>query len=214
MRLLAVLVVAAVAGSVALAAGAGQPRKVIKPTVQARAKAISLHRSDLPGSNWTSSPSAPSRSSTPSCPYYNPDQSDLTENGDVDSPTFHRSDGSDVETSVSIFVSAAQAKTAFDRVVKPAFSRCVADLLRKSAKPGSLTVVSTRTLAFPRFGHKTGAFRISLIVVSGTQKVPVLLDIVGVNKGKVDVAFFFTGVGKGFTPAFERQIVGRVAARI
>ena len=211
MRLLAVLAVAVFAATAAAATGGTEPKKEIKPAVQARARAISLHRSDLPGSNWTSSPPSPSGRPEPDCSYFRPDQSDLTENGDVDSPTFHHPDGSQVETSVGIFVSSAQAKTAYGRLVQPAFPRCVADILRKT---GGITVRSTGTLAFPRFGDRSAAFRISLLVKSGNQKVPVVLDVVAVNEGKVDVGFFFTGVGTRFTPAFERLIVRRVTARI
>ena len=213
MKLLAAVLLAALAGTLVGVAVAGQPKKDIKPAVQARAKKISLRMTDLPGSGWTSKPSSPSTGETPSCPYYNPDQSDLTENGDVDSPTFTRPDGSEAESSTGIFVTAAQAKTAYSRVVGPGLPRCVADLLRK-ASGGKVTVLSTSKLAFPRFGDRTDAYRASLVVKAGTQRVPVKLDLVALNKGAVDVAFFFTGLGNGFTPAFERHVVARVASRI
>ena len=213
MRLAVALTALAAAGALAGVAVAGQPKKEIKPAVQARAKTISLRVADLAGSGWTPSPSSPNRGSTPTCPYYNPDQSDLTENGDLDSPIFKALDGSEAQSSVGIFVSAAEAKTAYARVVRPGLPRCVADLLRRSGG-GSIAVVSTSKLAFPHIGDRTAAYRTSLVVTSGKQKVPVKLDLVALNKGAVDVAFFFTGVGNGFSRAFESRAVIRVASRI
>jgi hypothetical protein len=48
---------------VALAAPAKEPKKVIKPAVQARAKRISVQLRDLPGFGWKAEPSQSDRSS-------------------------------------------------------------------------------------------------------------------------------------------------------
>src|SRR5690348_14498488 len=115
MRLLAVLGMLAAVAAVAVAAPAKEPRKAIKPAVQARAKSIAVHLRDLPGFGWKSEPSQADRSS-PHCSYYDPDQSKLTENGDYTSPDFTRADGLYASSSIGIFVSARQAQAAYSLV--------------------------------------------------------------------------------------------------
>src|SRR5579859_6833685 len=131
MRLLAVLGIFAVVAGVAVAAPAKEPKKVIKPVVQARAKRISVQLRDLPGFGWKSEPSQADRSS-PHCSYYDPDQSKLTENADYTSPDFTRPDGLYVSSSVGIFVSAKQGQAAYGLVVKPDLPRCLGQILATS----------------------------------------------------------------------------------
>jgi hypothetical protein len=118
-----------------------------------------------------------------------------------------------VSSTVGIFVSSAQAATAYKRVVQPALPRCVAQLLAKSSG-GKITVRSTGTLAFPSYGARSAAFRISVTYKTGKTSVPVIVDVVAVNRGKADVAFFFTATGKPFSAQFEQHVVGRVAGRV
>src|SRR5438105_11999242 len=84
--LLAAGVVSLTVVAVATAAK-GDPKKVIVPAVQAKAKAINVRLSDLPASGWRARKASTS-TSNPRCSSYNPDQSDLTENGDAHSPEF------------------------------------------------------------------------------------------------------------------------------
>src|SRR5207245_1105693 len=67
----------------ALAAG-GQPKHAFTPAGQAVAKKIVLVRADLPG--FTAKASTSNTGTTPSCPGFKPDQSDLTEIGRAESP--------------------------------------------------------------------------------------------------------------------------------
>ena len=215
MGALAVLGAFAGVAAVAVAAPAPskEPRKVIKPAVQARAKRIALQIRDLPGSGWKSTPSRPNQTS-PHCSYYNPDQSKLTENGDYTSPDFTKPNGTYVSSSVGIFVSAAQAKTAYAAVVRPELPRCLGEVVAKSQKPGQVKVSSAAALAFPAYGDKSAAYRVVFFVRSGKNLVPATVDLVAINKGAVDAAVFFGSVGAVLPALFERQIVARVAARI
>jgi len=43
--------------------------------------------------------------------------------------------------------------------------------------------------------------------------IKVYLDVVTMNRGKVDVALFFAGIGGSFSTAFERGVATRIAAR-
>jgi hypothetical protein len=211
-RLPIVIVLLLAVAGVAVAASAKEPKKAIKPAVQAQAKAINIQRGDLPGKGWKSSPPSPKKGDTPTCSFYDPDQSDLTENGDADSRTFSSPDGSEVSSTVGIFVSASQGATAYKRVVQPDLPRCLAQLLVKSGN-GKIAVRSSAPLGIPKYGDQSAAFRVSVTVKSGNTKVPVIVDIVAVNRGKADIAFFFTANRTPWSARFEQHVVGRVAAR-
>ena len=213
MRLLAVLGIFAVAAGVAVAAPAKEPKKVIKPAVQARARHISVQLRDLPGFGWKAEPSQSDRSS-PHCSYYDPDQSKLTENGDYTSPDFTRADGLYVSSSVGIFVSGKQAQTAYGLVVRPDLPRCLGQIVARSGKPGHITVHSAGPLKFPRYGDRSAAFRVVFLVKSAQAPVPATIDLVAVNQGAVDVAVIFGAAGQPVPSSFERKIVAAVAARI
>jgi hypothetical protein len=213
-RLLAlfVLCVAGTAGA-AVAAGGKEPKKAIKPAVQARAKRIAVGLRDLPGFGWKAQPSQSDRSS-PRCSYYKPDQSSLTENGDYTSPDFTRSDGLYVSSSVGIFVSAKQAQQSFGLVVRPELPRCLGESVVRSGAPGHITLRSAGKLAFPRLRDRSQAYRVVFAVKSGNQQVPATIDLVAINKGAVNVAVFFSSAGLPVPASFERKIAGAVAARM
>lgn len=208
----AVGILVAVAATAAASTGK-EPRKVILPAVQARAKHIAVHLDDLPGFGWKSEPSQEDRSS-PHCSYYDPDQSRLTENGDYTSPDFTRADGIYVSSSVGIFVSAGQARTAYSLVVRPELPRCLGEVVAKSGKPGRITVQSAGKLAFPGYGDRSAAFRVAFLVKTATTPVAATIDLIAINKGTVDAAVFFGSAGAPVPPKFERKIVGAVAARM
>jgi hypothetical protein len=213
MRLGAVLVAALVAAAVATAASPRDPKKVIIPAVQAKAKAINVQASDLPKSlGFKAKPSGPD-TGTPTCSYYNPDQSDLTENGDAKSPEFTLTSASFISSSASIFKTAAQGRTAYARVVQPKLPNCLAEVFRKGAAPTKVTIVSAKETAFPKLAERSNAYRILASFKSGSQKIAVYLDVIVMNQGKVDVVIFFAGIGNFFNGGFEQSVAAKVAAR-
>lgn len=211
-RLLAVLGILAIAGTAA-AATVKEPRKAIRPAVQARAKHIAIGLRDLPGFGWRASPAQSDRSS-PRCSYYDPDQSKLTESGDYVSPDFTRVDGLYVSSSVGIFVSAGQAKTAYGLVVRPALPRCLGEQVVRSGVPGHISLHSVAPLAFPHHGDRSAAYRIVFLVRNGGRQVPATIDLVAINQGNVDVALFFSSAGQPMAASMERRIAAAVAGRI
>ena len=213
MRLLAALGIFAALTAVAVAAPSKEPKKAIVPAVQKRAKFIAVKLGDLPGAGWKSQPSQADRSS-PHCSYYNPDQSKLTENGDFTSPDFTRADGTYVSSSIGIFVSAKQAQTAYSLVVSPALPRCLGQVVARSGKPGQISVKSAGTLSFPGYGDRSAAFRVVFLVKTASTPVAATIDLVAINKDKVDAAVFFGSAGEPVPARFERKIVGAVAARL
>jgi hypothetical protein len=213
MRLFALLVISAVVAGTAAGATAKEPRKAIKPAVQARAKRIALRLEDLPGFGWKATPAQSDRSK-PTCPYYNPDRSRLTVNGSYTSPDFTRSDGLYASSSVDIFVSAGQARTAFGLGVRPELARCLGESVVKSGAPGHITLRSAGKLALPRYGDVSSAYRIVFSVKSGTNRVPATIDLVAIEKGAVDVALFFSSAGQPVPGSMERKVAALVAGRI
>jgi hypothetical protein len=205
--------VALVAVGVAAAANPHAPRKVIVPAVQAKAKAINVKLSDLPAAAWKVNPPQQD-SGTPRCSYYNPDQSDLTENGDANSSQFTLASSSFVSSSTSIFKTAAQGRTAYARVVQPKLPLCLAEVFRKgSGQPRSVTIVSAKARAFPKLAERSNAYRITADFKSGSTAIRVFLDVVVMNRAKVDAVVFFAGIGQAFKDSFERSVTANVAAR-
>jgi hypothetical protein len=189
----------AVAVPVALAAD-GEPQKRLTKADQAKARSISLHQSDFPA-GWAGKPTTNTSQGNPRCSNYNPDQSDLIETGDVDSPDFTRTDGSFVSSSVGVFKTAAMATTGYARVAKPQLASCFAELLKVGP------------LAFRRLGDRSNAYRLTANVTVQGTRVPTTIDIVIFNRGRVDAAMIFAGIFRPLPFAFEQALAARVAAR-
>jgi hypothetical protein len=196
----------------ALAANGSSPKKVIIPAVQARAKAINVKLSDLPAAGWTAKPADNSKSDTPRCSYYNPNQSDLTENGDANSPQFTLPSASYVSSSTSIFKTAAQGRTGYARVIQPKLPLCLAELFKKGAGPKA-KIISAAERKFPNVAERTNAYRIVADFTVSKTKVHTVADFVVFNRGKVDTVIFFVGIGGSFNDSFEHSLAAKVAAR-
>lgn len=213
MRLLGVGALALVLATAALATGPRDPKKVIIPAVQARAKAINVRLADLPKAGWKAKPSGPD-TGNPRCSYYNPDQSDLTENGSADSPEFTLPSGSFVSSSTSIFKTAAQGRTAYARVVQPKLPKCLAEIFRKGTNQAqNVVIVSAGTKPFTKLAERSIAYAIVADFKTSSAKVRVYLDVVLMNRGKVDTVVFFAGIGGSYNKSFEQGLAAKVAAR-
>jgi len=213
MRTAVVLLVAlGLCAPVALGAN-GEPQKKITPAGQARAKKASLTPGDLPG--WKATPHKKSKDDTdPRCSYYNPDQSDLVEIGDYDSPDFERPDGSSVSVTTGVFRTVRMAKTAYARVARPQLAKCLAELFKKGGGGPNITIFSSKPLQFPQYGDRSNAYRIlASVKVSATQRVRVYLDIFVMNKGAIDVAVLMLGIANPLPANLEQSIAAKLASR-
>jgi hypothetical protein len=209
--LIAATVVAAVV-PVALAAN-GEPQKKLTKAGQARARAAALTSADI-GPGWKATRSPNNDQSHPRCSYYNPNQSDLIQIGEYDSPDFNRPDGSFISSSTGVFKSARMARTAYTRVAVPAIARCFGELFRKAiAKPNIATILSAGPLVFSKYGDRSAAYRITAKLKAPSATVPFTVDLVVLNRGQVDVALIFLGIARPLPAVLERALVARVAAR-
>lgn len=209
------LVVVALAAMLAAAAWAaqGDPQKKFTKADQARARAVSLRRSDF-GAGWTSKPSNKKDESNPTCSNYKPDQSDLVETGKYDSPDFSRADGTIVSSSVGVFRTVAMARTGYARVAVPQLPHCYAEIFRKGiTAPNSATIFFAGRLVFPRYGDRLDAYRIRASVKTPAATLRATIDLVVFNRGRFDVAIIFLGIGQPVPGSVEEALVARVAAR-
>jgi hypothetical protein len=213
-RVAVVLLAAGLCAPVALAAK-GEPQKKITAAGQARAKLVALKQTDFPA-GWVQQPVPKNKKSesNPRCSFYNPDNSDLVEIGDYDSPDFNRADGSSISSSTGVFRTVQMAKTAYRRIAVPLLGKCFAEIFRKGiTAPNSVTVFSSGTLQFPRFGDQSHAYRISALVKTPSGRARVAVDVVVLNKGAIDVAVIMVGIGKPLPASLETSLVGKLVAR-
>jgi hypothetical protein len=205
------LLAAAVLVPVALAAN-GEPQKQLTKAGQAKAKAIALHKADFPA-GWVGKPNTNTSQGSPRCSTYNPDQSDLIENGDYDSPDFSRADGSFVSSSVGVFKTLKMARTGYARVARPELASCFGELFKKGAAPAKVQLLHVGTLGFRRLGDRSNAYRLTANVTVQNTTLPVAIDIVTFSRGRVDVAMIFLGIRAPLPASFEQALAGKVAAR-
>jgi hypothetical protein len=211
-RLLGLMVLAAAVAVPAALASNGDPQKRLTKADQAKARAIVLRRSDFPA-GWVGKPNTNTSQDNPRCSTYNPDQSDLVETGDVDSPDFTRADGSFVSSSVGIFKTAAMAKTGYARVARPELASCFGELFKKGAAPAKVQLLHVGALPFRRLRDRANAYRLTANVTLQGTTIPVAIDIVTFNRGRVDAAMIFLGIRGPLQSSFEQSLAARVAAR-
>jgi hypothetical protein len=211
-RAAVVLLALGLCASVALAAP-GDPQKKFTKAGQARARTAALRRADFPA-GWIQKPKQKqSNSSNPRCSYYNPDQSDLVEIGEYDSPDFDLPDGSSVSSSTGVFRTVTMAKSGYARVAQPALPKCLAELFTKGAKPSKTTIFSAAPILFPNYGDRSNAYRITASVKTPTARIRVVLDVFLFNRGPTDVAVLTFGIGHPLPAGLEQSLVAKVAAR-
>jgi len=211
-RLLGVAALAAAIAVPAALASNGEPQKRLTKADQTKARAIALKQSDLPP-GWVAKPNTSTSQDTPRCSTYSPDQSDLVETGDVDSPDFTRTDGSFATSSVGIFKTRKMARTGYARVARPELASCFGELFKKGAAPATVQLLHVGALAFRSLGDRSNAYRLTANVTLQGVTIPVAIDIVTFNRGRVDVAMIFLGIRAPLPAAFEQSLAARLAAR-
>ncbi len=208
-----VVLVVAVCVPAALAAN-GDPLKRHTKADMARARKASIYASDL-GTGWKAVRTKNGKSgSRPRCSDYRPDQSDLVETGTYDSPDFTRPNSSFVASTSGVFRTARMARAGYARVAAPQLPGCFAEIFRNgTGNPAAVTIVNSGPLRFPRLGDRSNAFRLVLTYAAQGVKVPVSIDLVLFNRGRIDVAMVFLGIGGAYPASFEQALARRVADR-
>jgi hypothetical protein len=198
---------ALVAAGSALAAK-GDPQKRITPADQARAKAMLVRASDLPG--FTVGP--PQRDSGDLyCAAL--DASDLTLTGQAASRQFILqivSTGSSSE----VYESLRDADAAWRRSTSAAGVRCAKTVLgREFAKQGA-RLQSLRKVAFPRVATRTVAYRVTFAVAAAQGDVPLTVDLVALMHSRAHSSIVVASVLAPPDRALELRLARTVSKRM
>lgn len=203
------LLVSALLVSASAQAGRFRPEQErLRPVDVALAKRMTVRASDLaPG--WMRRPSPESPDERLDCPGVDLDFSRFTITGTARSK-FEQS-GASIESFVEVYKSRADATGDFRKGSRPVVLACVARLLDKEARRNGSRVVAARSLADPRVGEQSMAYRVALSVATDRGTVPVYIDFLGFRRGRTAVLLAFTGGGAPIT--HQRQVAHAVAAR-
>jgi hypothetical protein len=189
MRKLALGIVVALVVAGAASAGSGPPKHAFTAAGQALARSIVLHRGDLPAS-FRSTPSSGSTEKPPSCKGFKPDESDLTLRGRSSVEFDVAGNPPLVSSDVDVWSSVAQARSAFDRVVRPGLSECLfklfaAGLKAHAAKGVRYVPVSHSLKPLPGLGQQAGHVRLVFTGIAGSVRIALVSDYYAIRKGRV-----------------------------
>ena len=217
-RLALILLVVLAVPALALAADT-DPKKRINPADQRKAASIVLKRSDF-AAGWKKVPSTPDSGEDPTCPGYNPDQSDLVLTGEVEAE-FEATDGlPSVSSIANIYKTKREAVAAWTRSAKPAFASCLARIFKQAVEGegGKVSIVRSGVFAFPKYAPRTVAYRaaLNLVVTEGGReaKVPVTIHAVALGSGRGDSVLLTIGFGNGIPVADLRAFAKLTASRL
>jgi hypothetical protein len=166
-RRLVVAAFAALALCAAAAAATGDPQYQLNAADQAWTDSIVLGTQDV-GSGWKRDGfpggiTGADSGASATCSL--PDMSDLVLTGGTYSPDFYRSDGAYVAATAVAWQTPEQAAADWSRSLQPAVMGCLAaDLQAASTKQVKVVVTRRRQLAWPTFGDRSVAYRISLVL--------------------------------------------------
>jgi hypothetical protein len=204
------LLILALLVSASAQAGRFRPEQErLRPLDVALAKRTTVRASDLaPG--WLRRPSPESPDASLNCPGVDMDFSRFTITGKARSK-FERT-GASVESFVEVYKSRADAAGDFTKGSRPAVLACIARLLDQEARQdGRSRVLTARSLAAPRVGERSMAYRVVISVATDRGAVRVYVDFVGFQRGRTAVLLAFTA---GRAPITGQALLARaVAAR-
>ena len=193
---------------------ADSPTVRIKKADQATAVSALLHQSDF-GAGWRGGPTTPSKLTAPSCPGFNPKESDLVVNGHAEAKFALQQSGVEFDQDVQVLVNAAAVQKDFVRTVKPQLAGCLAYQLRKASNVTRATVTK---IQFPAVGTVSAAYRATIVVHGPKGPGKFLSDYVFFGEGRLEYAFNVVApVGAGdqlvrFESAMAQIVLRRMGA--
>jgi hypothetical protein len=164
---------------------ADSPTVKIRKADQATAVAALLHQSDF-GAGWRGGPTTPSKLTAPSCPGFNPKESDLVVNGHAEARFTFRQSGVQFDQDVQVLVNAAAVQKDFARTVKPQLAGCLAYQIRKAS---NVTQATVTRIKFPPVGTVSAAYRATVVVHGSKGPGRFLSDYVFFGEGRLEYAF-------------------------
>lgn len=211
-RRLAVLLLALALPALAWA-GVRDPQERFTPADQAKAKALLLTRADLL-SGWKQAPPTPDDEDV-TCGAFDPDLSDLVLTADQEVEFEHAQAGASVYSHASLFKSAAQANAAWSRVMKPALTRCLTQVIREAVGANvKVTFSKVGRVPYPRLAPRVYALEVNCTISSEEtgKSLAISMDVVQLGRGRADVSVMTIGLGKGI-PNKDVRVLATVLAR-
>jgi hypothetical protein len=201
----------------AATAAADAPTVRITKADQAKAEAALLQQSDF-GVGWTGGKRTPSKLTAPKCPGFDPKESDLTVTGHAEA-RFTYARGSVVfDQDNQVLKSSDAVATDFARVIGPKLSDCLAYELKSSDK--SVVSAGVRTLAFPKLGDVSAAYRATVVVRIGGHKVTFIRDYIFIGIGRLEYSLAIDApavLGKqlvAFEQAMAQNLIKKSGANV
>jgi hypothetical protein len=207
------------AGMIATVAAAARdpwdPRTKIRTADQAKAKATLLTRDDL-GAAWSGGPRNPISFKAPTCPAQRPNDGDLTITGHAESVFSNGNGGIQIDSDVEMFPTEAQAKARFVRFMQAKLFSCLKyDLAKSLGGVTGMTFLKPTRVDLPKVAERMGAFRVPILVKSGSQTVTVDADFIflGVGRAQIYVNVIAPSVQEEQLPGFELRVAKLLVKR-
>ena len=167
------------------AALADNPTVKINTADQAKADASLIRLKDF-GVGWTGGPTTPSKLTAPSCPGFNPKESDLVVSGHSEARFTYKSGGVIFDQDSQVLASSDAVKTDFARTITPKLADCLA-YQWKSSKSAKVVSVHVRALGLPRIGNISAAYRATVVIQTPTARtVTIVSDYVFFGQGRFE----------------------------
>lgn len=208
------LAAALVALASAAAALADSPIVKIKSADQTTAVSALLRQADF-GAGWTGGQTKATKLSSPSCPGFNPKESDLVVTGHAEAKFAFQQAGVQLNQDVQVLLSPASVQKDFARTVKPQLAGCLAYQLRQA---GNVVAVTVARIEFPPLGAVSAAYRATIVVRGTNGSDKFLSDYVFFGAGRLEYSFnVIAPVGSGdqlvrFESALAEILLRRAAA--
>jgi len=212
-RLVVPLVLGLVLAGAAFGANPHDPQKRFTKADQALARRLLVSRSDLTGAGWRWQVSPDDAT----CRSFNPNESDLVETGERESPEFNRN-GSFVASMAAVFRSSAHAQSAWDREMKMHLLDCLAEGIKDgSTGQMSVRITSRSRLAVPSLAPRMGGFRVSLAFDVQGVRFGADVHLIALGRGRANVMLMTMSCSRPLSPlpaGLERTLVQRLAQRL
>ena len=195
----------------------GDPQKHLTAAGTHLAAGALLTRGELGTGAWKAGPSAGSGTSS-SCGIVlriHPVESDLVEVGAASGPVFTNSGTEALNQSVSVFATAAQANTAWQRTVNPKLVICMEQQVEATSTMGApVSVTDWSQLKLPGLAGDAAGFRVVATATAAKRKVNVYFDQILLSRSHTVTKLVFSSFEKPFSTAFEIQLAREVATRL
>ncbi len=210
------LLTAALASS---AAGATDPRSEtvrLRPADVALAKRAVLQQSDV-GPDWIRVPGVKGESQF-ECDSFNPDFSAFTITGQAYASYRIESDagGNQIDSTVAVFPSRAQAVGDFRLGAKPPLADCLAAEMRRTFRryPAGIEgrLLSAKMVTAPKLGEHAAAYAMTAELKGNGVSLRVYVDVLVVQRGRSMAALVFTATGSRMPSRefYAAGVVGRL----